>query len=94
MNIPEPGVDPCSNSGESNDVADNGAVSAAPASAAASAETTTTPPGIVANVLKQQHSNSSSPLGDASGVALLLGNHAEFGLAERCWYVTNNLVVY
>ncbi len=26
-----------------------------------------------------------SPLGDASGVAILLGNHAKFGLAERCW---------
>lgn len=88
MNIPDPGVDPCSNSG-SDDVADIGAVPAAPASAE-----TTTPPGIVANVIKQQHSNSSSPLGDASGVALLLGNHAEFGLAERCWYVTNIIIAY
>ena len=26
-----------------------------------------------------------SSLGEASGVAFLLGNHAKFGLAERCW---------
>jgi hypothetical protein len=38
---------------------------------------------VATNVTK--HSNSLSPLGDASGVAILLGNHAEFGLAERCW---------
>ena len=29
--------------------------------------------------------NSLSSLGDASGVSILLGNHAKFGLAERCW---------
>jgi hypothetical protein len=29
--------------------------------------------------------NSLSSLGDASGVSMLLGNHAKFGLAERCW---------
>lgn len=28
---------------------------------------------------------SLSALGDAFGVALLLGNHSKFGLAERCW---------
>ena len=27
----------------------------------------------------------TSPLGDASGISILLGNHAKFGLAERCW---------
>ena len=32
-----------------------------------------------------KHSNSLSSIGDASGVAILLGNHARFGLAERCW---------
>ncbi|KAL7554217.1 hypothetical protein ACHAWF_017632 [Thalassiosira exigua] len=31
-------------------------------------------------------SSSSPPPGDASGVAILLGNHAKFGLAERCCY--------
>lgn len=34
-----------------------------------------------------KHSGSMSSLGDASGVAFLLGNHAKFGLAERCWLV-------
>ena len=29
--------------------------------------------------------SSSTTLGDASGVTILLGNHAKFGLAERCW---------
>ena len=29
--------------------------------------------------------SSSTSLGDASGVTILLGNHAKFGLAERCW---------
>ena len=29
--------------------------------------------------------SSSTNLGDASGVTILLGNHAKFGLAERCW---------
>lgn len=34
-----------------------------------------------------QHASGGSPssLGEASGVAILLGNHAKFGLAERCW---------
>jgi hypothetical protein len=42
--------------------------------------TTTTTTNVVL-----KYSNSLSTLGDASGVAFLLGNHAEFGLAERCW---------
>ena len=29
--------------------------------------------------------SSSTNLGDASGITILLGNHAKFGLAERCW---------
>jgi len=29
--------------------------------------------------------SSSTTLGDASGITILLGNHAKFGLAERCW---------
>lgn len=33
----------------------------------------------------KMHHGSLSSLGDACGVALLLGNHAKFGLAERCW---------
>ncbi|KAL3795130.1 hypothetical protein HJC23_007358 [Cyclotella cryptica] len=32
------------------------------------------------------HSGSLSGLGDACGVAFLLGNHSKFGLAERCCY--------
>ena len=43
-----------------------------------------TPATTTTNVVLK-HSNSLSTLGDASGVAILLGNHAEFGLAERCW---------
>ncbi len=64
-------VDRCTASGSDGD----GATAIAAASSVAAAT----------NVIK--HSNSLSPLGDASGVAILLGNHAEFGLAERCWYV-------
>ena len=29
--------------------------------------------------------SSGTNLGDASGITILLGNHAKFGLAERCW---------
>ncbi len=43
-----------------------------------------TPATTTTNVVLN-YSNSLSKLGDASGVAILLGNHAEFGLAERCW---------
>ena len=39
--------------------------------------------GTAASSVNKQ-SNLSS-LGDASGVAILLGNHAKFGFAERCW---------
>ena len=38
-----------------------------------------------ATAAANKHFSSVSSLGDASGVALLLGNHAKFGLAERCW---------
>ena len=41
--------------------------------------------GTAADTSKVKHSASSSSLGDASGVAILLGNHAKFGSAERCW---------
>lgn len=37
------------------------------------------------NSTGKMHPGSLSALGDACGVALLLGNHAKFGLAERCW---------
>lgn len=69
---PDP-IDPDNNSG--CDVATD---TIASVSAAA-----TTSPEATDVILK--HSNSLSTLGDASGVAILLGNHAEFGLAERCW---------
>lgn len=59
-----------------SDVASDIIIASVPAAANASPEATDV-------VLK--HSNSLSTLGDASGVAILLGNHAEFGLAERCW---------
>ena len=50
----------------------------------AASEMIATPATTTTNV-DLKHSNSLSTLGDASGVAILLGNHAEFGLAERCW---------
>jgi len=37
------------------------------------------------NPHKHSVSISSTNLGDASGITILLGNHAKFGLAERCW---------
>ena len=47
-----------------------------PAAAAAASTTAAAP----------KHSNSAlSSLGEASGACFLLGNHAKFGLAERCW---------
>ena len=39
----------------------------------------------IANPTGKIHPGSLAALGDAFGVALLLGNHAKFGLAERCW---------
>ena len=63
----------------------------APASAASEA----IKPGVIASANSHSGSNISaagggskhpaSPLGDASGISILLGNHAKFGLAERCW---------
>ena len=37
------------------------------------------------NPNKHSTSISSTNLGGASGITILLGNHAKFGLAERCW---------
>jgi hypothetical protein len=42
------------------------------------------PIGLASSAAKA-HAMSLSALGDACGVAFLLGNHAKFGLAERCW---------
>ena len=39
----------------------------------------------VASSAVKMHSGALSALGDACGVAFLLGNYSKFGLAERCW---------
>jgi hypothetical protein len=39
----------------------------------------------VASSAAKIHSGALSALGDACGVAFLLGNYSKFGLAERCW---------
>ena len=41
--------------------------------------------GGVNNTTSSSKQQSLSSLGGASGVSILLGNHAKFGLAERCW---------
>ena len=41
--------------------------------------------GGVNNNTSSSKQQSLSSLGGASGVSILLGNHAKFGLAERCW---------
>ena len=41
--------------------------------------------GGVNNPTSSSKQQSLSSLGGASGVSILLGNHAKFGLAERCW---------
>ena len=41
--------------------------------------------GGVNNTTTSSKQQSLSSLGGASGVSILLGNHAKFGLAERCW---------
>lgn len=64
-----------SNSGSNISTA-AGASTFAAATAASSSSSTTA--AIAAN------KHFLSQLGDASGVAILLGNHAKFGLSERC----------
>ena len=51
------------------------------AATAAIANSNTNPPSNKHSTIQ----SSSTTLGDASGVTILLGNHAKFGLAERCW---------
>ena len=65
-----------SNSGSNISTAAGASTSAAAATAALSSSSTTA--AIAAN------KHFLSQLGDASGVAILLGNHAKFGLSERC----------
>ena len=41
--------------------------------------------GVNTTTTSSSKQQSLSSLGGASGVSILLGNHAKFGLAERCW---------
>ena len=67
-----------SNSGSNiNSTAAGASTSAATAATAALSSSSTT-----AAIAANKH--FLSQLGDASGVAILLGNHAKFGLSERC----------
>lgn len=67
-----------SNSGSNISTAAGASTSAATAAATAALSSSSTTAAIAAN------KHFLSQLGDASGVAILLGNHAKFGLSERC----------
>ena len=68
-----------SNSGSNiNSTAAGASTSAATAAATAALSSSSTTAAIATN------KHFLSQLGDASGVAILLGNHAKFGLSERC----------
>ena len=60
-------------------------MSATAALAAESTSATSVGGGANTTSSKQQQQHSLSSLGGARGVSILLGNHAKFGLAERCW---------
>lgn len=55
------------------------------ATAALAESTSATSVGGGVNNTSSSKQQSLSSLGGASGVSILLGNHAKFGLAERCW---------
>lgn len=65
-----------SNSNSGSNISTAAGASTSAATAALSSSSTTA--AIAAN------KHFLSQLGDASGVAILLGNHAKFGLSERC----------
>ena len=67
-----------SNSGSNISTAAGASTSAAATAALSSSSSSTTAAAIATN------KHFLSQLGDASGVAILLGNHAKFGLSERC----------